>query len=737
MAWLKTAKSTDVETKTNSTMWGGTSSVSRPRATYNSNWDPHRAITEALERVTWVYRSVDAIASNFARQPLKVREGDRWDGETVESPLDRVLNSRANEGEDSYVFRYRLSAQVLLSRKGAFIEVIRDRGGQVTALVLLDPSSVEPVRDPQRFVKAYEVSIAGRNGGTPQKRTLKPEQVIWIRNPHPFDPYAASIPLTAIGMTIETDYYARLYNRNFLLNDGRPGGMVVLKGEISEDDQEAIQARFRGGPGGAGRTIVIAGGQGADFVDTAVTPRDAQYTDTRKITKEEILMGFGVPEPVIGNSAGRTYDNAEMERLIFWKETMLTHIEMITRPFDRILQENDEDLYLGVDLSRVDVLQRDEAKRREALRADVDAGVRSIDEFREAVGLKKLADGRGAVIFRPNTRVPYVTTDGSEVYMGEELPKPEGRPATAAGPNGTEDEPREREDDRTPELPNSTDKGVMLPLVKADVDTDIQKAAQRTDEAVERWIGTFEGVMKRYYDRQRKVVLEKLRGPKMRKFMQRRAKAMSEGVRQLPPSMSAKVAVETIYDQAVWDKQLSEDTGPLIEAIFKEFGEAVAEEFGVEYDIESLPVSAMKEEQIQRLKKVNDTTKDALLVALAAVALDESNLSEIADRVEETFKREGPIRARKAAITEVNGAAMASKALIAEEIAGSKKTWVTMRDDKVRLSHADMDGVTVGSADYFQVGSEKMLYPCDPSGSAQETVGCRCVLVVSHDGNTA
>ncbi len=347
MAWLSRIKNSGEtpQVQSKSTLYSGTSVARRPYVDYNEDWNIERAVKDALTRVTWVYRCVQVIASNAAKVPLILREDDRENGEVLETnPFNYVFNSRANPGESAFTFRYRLSAQLLLSNKGVFIEITRTKGGQVDSLRLLPPDCVTPIKHPTDFVSGYLFEMQTFDAyGQPQKtikKKYKPEEIIWIRIPHPFDPYKALTPLDSIGLSVETDWYAKMYNRNFLLNDGRPGGMVVLKGDATEEDKAELQSRFRGNVQTAGRITVITAEQGADFVDTAVTPRDAQYQETRNLTKEEILIGFGVPESVLPNAAGRTFDNAEIERLIFWQETMLPHLQMITEELD-VLEKDD------------------------------------------------------------------------------------------------------------------------------------------------------------------------------------------------------------------------------------------------------------------------------------------------------------------------------------------------------------------------------------------------------------
>ena len=67
---------------------------------------------------------------------------------------------------------------------------------------------------------------------------------------------------------------------------------------------------------------------------------------------------------------------------------------------------------------------------------------------------------------------------------------------------------------------------------------------------------------------------------------------------------------------------------------------------------------------------------------------------------------------------------------IAEYQGYRHKQWLTMKDEKVRITHAMIDGQTIGIDDYFHVGAAEMLYPMDMSRNAyehpEETVSCRC-----------
>jgi hypothetical protein len=59
-----------------------------------------------------------------------------------------------------------------------------------------------------------------------------------------------------------------------------------------------------------------------------------------------------------------------------------------------------------------------------------------------------------------------------------------------------------------------------------------------------------------------------------------------------------------------------------------------------------------------------------------------------------------------------------------------RRVWETASDDRVRDSHAEMNGESVGLDEAFSNG---LMYPGDPSGPVEEIANCRCYLNVRFD----
>ena len=349
-------------------------------------WDMEQAVTRGLERVGMVFRCVDAIAATQARIPMQLVKIDprrsRSDAEVIEDEdIWKLLNFRANSYESSQQFRYRVTATLLLSRRGAFIEMVPGKGGKPGELHLLMPGRVQPVPDAKKFVSRYEIMR-----GDSVIDSLPPERVCWIKvKPHPSDPYSQLTPLMAAGIAAETDFLARSFNRNFLAQDGRPGMLVTIKGHLNREDADEIKSRFSGGISQAGRTSVVEA-EGLDVADMAASPRDLQWSELITGSKEDIQLAFGVPESVMGNASGRTYDNADAERENFYIDTIQPHCDALAMGLDPITGKSDDMTVVSYDFSGVDVLQRMAARKREEYRSEFGSGLITIDEYRELSG---------------------------------------------------------------------------------------------------------------------------------------------------------------------------------------------------------------------------------------------------------------------------------------------------------------------------------------------------------------
>ncbi|MFF9192652.1 phage portal protein [Streptomyces rochei] len=761
-----------------STMYAGTGNIwgTEGRA---DGWDMDRVVTEGYERVVWVFKAIDTIGKHASRLPLELGRGLTEEGEFEETfpdhPLLRLLNGQANPLETGPMFRKRLSAQILLSKRGAFVEKTRSRAGTLTRIDLLPPDRVLPIPDPKGdYLSHFELTT--REGVI---RELPPERVLWIRDPHPTDPFSGITPLEAAGISVDLDHLSRLYNVTFIKNDARPGGVIAVDStSLNSQEMDRLESRFLPGSEFAGHMSVIAAGPGGmSYVDTAAKPRDMNYEHASANAKLEILAAFGVPESVTGNASGRTFDNAEQEELGFWLHTELGHLELIANAFEK---DAGEDMRLRYDTSTVEVLELPRRKRRAEAREEWNAGLISVDEYRKLAGFSPYANPhtRALWISPQKAPVPLVPGDAAALGIagvpeqGGGMPGPnapqepgqtpadgaaaqavaEARGEVGGGVDGTSqgaaaaavDEARAAMPDPQPGaaaaavdearagLTAIPDEGPAaaavdearrmeikaLPLVTefsvSDADFDQAHAAAAT-------------ALTALLARQEGVIAARLRSPKARKgtrFWLDDGPSDTRGG-DSPMDMGKVVGAEK------WQDEVITTLVPVLTRLATATAESAAGAFGS--TVTGGASAGIGAAVLTAATVAADTMRSfhrALEVALdeaqrTGVGLDEliSTVAEMLQGKESTHVI-GTI-AESAATATVNGAADAVAAATSPDI---ERTWQTRRDDRVRPAHAAAEGTTLPVKQPFEMEGWPVRFPGDPLAPRSLTVNCRCRL---------
>lgn len=735
-------------------------------------WDAEQAIKRGYENVIWVFRAVDAIAANQANLPILLRKGiDRVAGEVVEDDrLFRLLNFRTNTYESSWQFRYRLSTQLLLSRRGAFVEIVKGRDGRPSELHLLPVGKTKPVPDTKRFVAGYEIERADN-----KTDMLDTDSVIWMRmKPHPTDPYAQMTPLVAAGIEADTDYLARVFNRNFLASDGRPGMLITVDpGDqpMSIEDQELLKQRFNGGPALAGQTTVIEG-RGINAQDMGSNPRDVQWSELLAASKERILMAFGTPETVMGNASGRTFDNADAERENWWMDTMVQHCNNIAFGLDALTGDINDDTVFGYDYSSVDVLQRAAANRREEYRSEYSAGLKTADDYFEAAGKEKWDRPETRVLFLPNGLIVGKTQEDQQLadelmkkiaQMGQ--PPMPGDPSAGGVPGqmnansvagamaGMESAQRKWGNDIAARLATLNSKSITDKSPEAKVVTRPRehraKAQRKTDTSgsdatdhQKSLEGMVLGVLESWDTRQSNVVPERLTHAKVRKNT-RHWEGGTDNTKALDPKY--------VLDVDTWSTDL-------VETLERQVTQMVNRV--TTRSVENMLVNGVATEMINAgqyvgggrgLQKLyqNRQEAEAAKEEIVDLVMDDvykavSNYAERIERVIQDMDAQGEelpaIKRRVRSMINNRGswrkllaANVATRTVeAAQKLAYDRSdgrmtgVWRAHADERTRDTHKAADGQLRGSDGKFQVGAVRLAFPGDPTGPPEETINCRC-----------
>ena len=125
-------------------------------------------------------------------------------------------------------------------------------------------------------------------------------------------------------------------------------------------------------------------------------------------------------------------------------------------------------------------------------------------------------------------------------------------------------------------------------------------------------------------------------------------------------------------------------------------------------------------------KEVIETTRSRLKkLLLAAIAKGLSN-SAIKILIRRFYDDQKHSRSKTIAETEVIGAGNASSFFVAQYLGAFQKIWITMQDERVRLSHQLVNNEYKPIDELFSNG---LMFPGDATrGDAAAICNCRCVL---------
>ncbi|MEU6460320.1 phage portal protein [Streptomyces sp. NPDC046976] len=756
-------------------------------------WDLERVIVEGYERSIWTFKSVEAISKHASTLPIQIgRGGDEREFEEVleDHPLLKLLNREANPLETGDVFKKRLSAQLLLSKKGVFIEKTKNRRGVLTRLDLLPPDRVQIIPDDENssYVKHFEFTdYAGHI------RVLKPEKVIWVRDPHPTDPFSGVTPLEAAGLSVDLDVKARTYNISFIDNDGRPGGVLGIDLDgVDPAEVDRIQKRLAPGAHNAGQlTLVGTGPGGVTYVDTSARPREMAYETLSTTAKNEILSAFGVYESIIGNASERTFNNADREEYNFWAHTELPHLNLVASAFD---PELSDDWVIRFDTSRIQALELPRRQAREEARKEFDAGLISIDEYREAAGRRPFNTAQSRALWISPQKAPVAANDQDAAALGltsdpgaggvpgagsNDRPTAGGGQSAAAavaearsaeptltaaadvatargqatlGPPSpaAEDVAAARADasdislgDAADDVAGARDSVMLLEGGPATVDVEAARAQleakalsengfEVTDSDFDALSAAVQTALTALLTRQEGIIVARLHAPKIRKhtrFWQLENESDTRGG-------DANLDEDRVVSTARWTEETTNALAPILQqtaaATARKLSQAVT-------GSETVPAAAVAPALVtaahagEAMTEFLSTLAEVLHNAQEDPDLDVEALKHVVSGYYESAGPEFVARvAETCAVSTVNGAADA-----AAEAAGPgvTRTWITRQDNHVRPAHRELQGKSLPVGVPFQVGATgaQLRYPGDPFAPLALTINCRCRLRYAGD----
>lgn len=294
-----------------------------------------------------------------------------------------------------------------LTGESWWIIVYHDRAPTVPLeLWPVRPDRMTPIPDPDEFLTGYEYTSP--NG---QKIPLKTNEVIQIRMPNPMDPYRGLGPVQAMLVDLDSAKYTAEWNRNFFKNSAEPGGIIKVDTRLSDTEYDEMRDRWSEQHKGVANAHRVAILERAEWVDRKFTMRDMQFAELRKLTRDQVLEGFGFPKVMLGATDGVNMANAVTAEYMFAKWLVKTRLDRIKGAIDNELLPLFGPTTAGMSYDYVSPVPEDTEVENAKLKTRVECFVLLVnsgvdpDNASEVVGLPKVVM-RQAKALVPATPLP-------------------------------------------------------------------------------------------------------------------------------------------------------------------------------------------------------------------------------------------------------------------------------------------------------------------------------------------
>lgn len=355
----------------------------------------------AYERNEIVYAAINRRASSAIGPRLTVqRRGTGANQEWTEvqgHPMRRLI-MRPNSDMDEASF---LKAIIVsLDVAGVFYaEIVRagapgNTSGPPIALHPLNPQKIAWVPAGGNTMGGYEFREPGA------KPVMIPSENVLVKREWSLrSKWQGLSPLAVCLGTVDADNAQTDFVRAFFNNAGTPSGILKVKGSYTQDQSDAVRAKWRdkyGRSWGRQHDLAVLDdnaeyqqiGSGLDQLDSETL---------RSFTESRVCMVFDVPPLIIYAYVGllrSTYSNLREAWKGFWDATLTPLYEelkawltwSLLREFEPEEAIFGELVQLKWDMKLVPALRENAEEIRTAARADFEAGGITLNEFRAVLG---------------------------------------------------------------------------------------------------------------------------------------------------------------------------------------------------------------------------------------------------------------------------------------------------------------------------------------------------------------
>lgn len=174
----------------------------------------------------------------------------------------------------------------------------------------------------------YRITFPGRD-----PLDFEPSEIVHFRGPNPESATTGLSPLETLRRTLAEENAAGENREWFWNNAARKGGVIErpLDAPVwSVAARERFTADFESlysGASNSGKTAILE--DGMVWKDSAFSPRDSEYIESRKLTREEVARSYHIPLPMVGILDHATFSNISEQHKNLYQDCLAPWLVMM------------------------------------------------------------------------------------------------------------------------------------------------------------------------------------------------------------------------------------------------------------------------------------------------------------------------------------------------------------------------------------------------------------------------
>lgn len=170
-------------------------------------------------------------------------------------------------------------------------------------------------------------------------RYLDPDQVVMFHGYNPEDLRLGVSSIESLRQILAEEYAAGQYREQMWRNGARTGGVIARPKDAPRWSDKARERfvhdwreSYTGDGADAGGTPVLE--DGMTYTGTGITPKDAQYVESRKLTREECAIAYYINPMILGITEGAALGGFQEIHAQLYQDTLGPWLAMMAQDIE-------------------------------------------------------------------------------------------------------------------------------------------------------------------------------------------------------------------------------------------------------------------------------------------------------------------------------------------------------------------------------------------------------------------